>query len=75
MNAIYSWQKCIHSKRYDVFRFKIGITTVAFSIAVLVLMKLIFIRDGAFDISGNGVPLHSRAEINLFISLICTSDI
>ena len=34
-----------------------------------------FIRDGSFDISGNGAPLYSRDEINLFISFICTYDV
>ena len=38
-------------------------------------MVLIFIRDGSFDISVNDASLYSREDINLFISLICTSDV
>ena len=46
--------------------------TEAFLNEILVLMELIFIRDGSFDIAGNDASLYSRDDINLFISLICT---
>ena len=73
-------------KRYDVFIIqRVNSTTIrnwysstiaeAFLNEVLVLMELIFIRDGSFDISGNGAPLYSRDDISLFISIICTSDV
>ena len=38
--------------------------TNAFLNEVLVLMELIFIRDGSLDISGDGAPVYSRDEIN-----------
>jgi len=40
--------------------------TEAFLIEILVLLELIFIRNGSFDVSGNGSPLYSRDDINLF---------
>ena len=49
--------------------------TEAFVNEILVLVKLFFIRNGSFDISGNFAPLYSRDDINLFIPRICTSDV
>ena len=49
--------------------------TEAFLNEVLVLMEIIFIRDGSFDISGIGAPFNNRVEINLFISLICCDSL
>ena len=46
--------------------------TEAFLNGILVLMKLIYIRDGSLDSSGNDASLYSHDDINLFISLICT---
>ena len=62
-------------KRYTVYSifkwsivpgFKIGINNTisdAFLNKLLVLMELTFIRDGSFDIAGNGDFLYSRDEI------------
>jgi len=40
---------------------------------VLVLLELIFIRDGSFDVTANEAPLYSRSDIISFISSICTT--
>ena len=41
---------------------------------VLVLLELIFIRDGAFEVAAIGAaPVYSRQDVISFISLICTS--
>ena len=72
--------------RYDVFNIQRVISariqnwynstiTDTFLNEVLVLIGLIFFTDDSFDISGNSAPLYSRDDINLFISLICTSDV
>ena len=37
--------------------------TEAFLNEILVLMELIFIRDGSFDIAGNDASLYSRDDI------------
>jgi len=71
--------------RYDVFNIKRVISarirnwynstiTDAFLNEVLALMGLFFFTDDSFDISGNSAPVYSRYDINMFISLICTSD-
>jgi hypothetical protein len=40
---------------------------------VLVLLELIFIRDGSFEVAAIGAtPLYSRQDVISFISLICT---
>ena len=40
---------------------------------VLVLLELIFIRDGSFEVAANNAaPLYSRQDVISFISLICT---
>ena len=73
-------------KKYDVLNIQMvsstrirnwhnSTITNAFLNEVLVLMELIFIRDGSFDISGNAAPLSSCDEINLFVSLIGFSDV
>ena len=46
--------------------------TEAFLNELVVLIYLIFIRDGSFDIAGNDASLYSRDDINLSISLMCT---
>ena len=40
---------------------------------VLVLLELIFIRDGSFEVTANEAALYSRSDIISFISLICTT--
>ena len=42
---------------------------------VLVLLELIFVRDGSFDVTANEAPLYSRSDIISFISFICTTDL
>jgi hypothetical protein len=42
---------------------------------VLVLLELIFVRDGSFDVTANEAPLYSRSDIISFISFICTTDV
>ena len=42
---------------------------------VSVLLELICMRDGSFHVAGNGAPLFSLQEVNLFISSICTCDV
>ena len=40
---------------------------------VFVLLELIFIRDGSFEVAAsNAAPLYSRQDVISFISLICT---
>jgi hypothetical protein len=40
---------------------------------VLVLLELIFIRDGSFEVAAIGAaPLYSRQDAISFISLVCT---
>jgi len=73
-------------KKYGVFKIqKVNSTTVQnwFNCTiteellskVLVLLELIFIRDGSFEVAENGASLYSRQEIISFISLICTSNV
>ena len=40
---------------------------------VLVLLELIFIRDGSFEVTASEAPMYSRSDIISFISLICTT--
>ena len=49
--------------------------TESFFSGIQVLIDMIFIGDGSFDISGNVAPLYSRDGIKLFISIICTSGV
>jgi len=49
--------------------------TAALLNEILAFLKLILIKNGFFDITGNGAPFYFRYDIKLFISLICTSDI
>ena len=40
---------------------------------VLVLLELISVRDGSFEVAAIGAtPLYSRQDVISFISLICT---
>jgi hypothetical protein len=41
---------------------------------VLVVLELIFIRDGSFEVAAiSAAPLYSRQDVISFITLICTS--
>jgi hypothetical protein len=71
-------------KRYGTFRIESinrsivrhwyeGEVTEELLSKVLVLLELIFVRDGSFEVTANEAPLYSRSDIISFISSICTT--
>jgi len=59
--------------RFTLRRWFEGTVTEELLSDVLVLLELIFIRDGSFDVTANEAPLYSRSDIISFISSICTT--
>jgi len=59
--------------RFTVRHWFEGTVTEELLSDVLVLLKLIFIRNGSFDVTANEAPLYSRFDIISFISSICTT--
>jgi len=59
--------------RFTVRHWFEGAVTEELLSDVLVLLELIFIRDGSFNVTANEVPLYSRSDIISFISSICTT--
>jgi len=59
--------------RFTVRHWFEGTVTEELLSDVLVLLELIFIRDGSFDVKANEAPLYSRSDIISFISSICTT--
>jgi len=59
--------------RFTVRHWFEGTVTEELLYDVLVLLELIFIRYGSFDVTANRAPLYSRSDIISFISSICTT--